>query len=152
MGFFELAPVGLVFVVFGMAYMLLIAPRLLPDRQQPSEQLGEHRREYTASMIVEPGCPLIDQTVEQAGLRHLPGLFLVEIDRLGHTVTPVSPDDTIREADGHRGIHRLAQVSLRWSAALLEPLRGLPVAGGAEPRSDEPETLLRIERVYMLSC
>ena len=74
MGFFELAPVGLPYsLVFGMAYMLLIAPRLLPDRQVPSEQLGEHRREYTASMIVEPDCPLIDQTVEQAGLRHLPG-------------------------------------------------------------------------------
>jgi len=48
---------------------------------QPVEEIGQRRREYTAAMRVEPGGPLPGQTVEQAGLRQLPGLYLIEIDR-----------------------------------------------------------------------
>ena len=72
MGFFELAPVGLPVCAAGLGYMLLFASRLLPDRRDPSDEVGEHRREYTVAMIVEPKCPLIGQAVEEGGLRHLP--------------------------------------------------------------------------------
>ena len=42
---------------------------------------------------------IIGQTVEEAGLRHLPGLYLVEIDREGRILTPVGPDETILASD-----------------------------------------------------
>lgn len=99
MGFFELAPVGLPICAAGLVYLSLVAPRLLPDRQDLADRLGEHRREYTAAMRVEPACRLVGQTVEEAGLRHLPGLFLVEIDRDGRTLTPVAPDEVIEAGD-----------------------------------------------------
>ena len=99
MGFFELAPVGVPVAVFGLAYLVLIAPRLLPDRQELAEQIGDHRREYTARMRVEPGCRLVGQTIEAAGLRQLPGLYLVEIEREGRAITPVGPDEVIAERD-----------------------------------------------------
>jgi len=98
-GFFELFPVGFPIAIAGLLYLQLASPRLIPDRRDPGEELGERRREYTGSMIVEPNCGLIDQTIEAAGLRHLPGLFLVEIDRGGRVITPVSPDQTIRSGD-----------------------------------------------------
>ena len=145
MGFFELAPVGLVFVVFGMAYMLLIAPRLLPDRQEPSERLGEHRREYTASMIVEPDCPLINQTVEQAGLRHLPGLFLVEIDRLGRIITPVAPDNAIRESD------RLVFAGVVSTIVELQRIRGLVPATDDEAPAPKTRNHRLVEAVVSQS-
>ena len=47
------------------------------------EQLEETRREYLVEMLVQPGCRLAGKTVAEAGLRHLPGLFLIEIDRDG---------------------------------------------------------------------
>ena len=50
-------------------------------------------------MLVEPHCHLVGLTVEEAGLRHLPGLFLIEIEREGKIIAPVSPDETIRAAD-----------------------------------------------------
>jgi di/tricarboxylate transporter len=81
MGFFELLPIGLAVTAVGVAYLVLVAPHLLPDRKRAGELLGETRREYIASMRVEPQCPLVDQSIEEAGLRHLEGLFLVEIDR-----------------------------------------------------------------------
>jgi len=99
MGFFELAPVGGAVAAAGLVYLVAIAPRLLPERQDLGEQLGEHRREYTARMRVDPAGPLVGRTIAEAGLRHLPGLFLVEIDRGTHVVTPVGPDDVLQADD-----------------------------------------------------
>ena len=56
-------------------------------------------RSYTATMLVAPGCPHANRTVQEAGLRQLPGLFLVAIERTGHTLTPVGPDETIAVGD-----------------------------------------------------
>jgi len=99
MGFFELAPVGLPICLLGLGFLLFLAPRLIPDRQLLAEQLGRHRREYIAAMRVEPHCNLVGQSVEEAGLRHLEGLFLVEIGRAGRTITPVAPREVIEAGD-----------------------------------------------------
>jgi len=99
MAFFELLPVGLPIALIGLAYIIFVAPRWLPSRRETREELGDRRREYTAAMRVDPGCRLIGQTVEQAGLRHLTGLFLVEIERGGQTITPVGPDQWIETGD-----------------------------------------------------
>lgn len=99
MGFFELAPVGVPIALVGLAYLLFLAPRWIPTRQDPAAYVGEHRREYVATMRIDPGCRLAGQSVEEAGLRQLPGLFLVEIDRDGHVITPVGPDETLAEGD-----------------------------------------------------
>lgn len=99
MGFFEIGMVGLPCAIVGTIYMLLFARRLLPDRTELIEKLGEERREYLVEMLVQPECRLIGQTVEAAGLRHLPGLFLIEIDRDSDIITPVTPEDVIRKND-----------------------------------------------------
>lgn len=99
MGFFELLPVGICVAALGLAYLVLIAPRLLPARGDSAEKLGARRREYTAAMRVGADCRLAGQQVEQAGLRQLPGLFLVEIDRGGQTLTPVAPEQRIEAGD-----------------------------------------------------
>jgi K+/H+ antiporter YhaU regulatory subunit KhtT len=39
------------------------------------------------------------RTVEEAGLRHLQGVFLVEIEREGEPIAPVSPQTTLRAGD-----------------------------------------------------
>lgn len=99
MDLFELGKVGLPIAVVGTVFLLLLAPRLLPNRTDMLEQLGEQRREYLVEMLVRDECPLIGQTVEKAGLRHLPGLFLIEIDRQGDVITPVTPEDIVLSGD-----------------------------------------------------
>jgi di/tricarboxylate transporter len=124
-GFFELAPAGLPIAIVGLAYLQWAAPRLLPDRQAPTERLGAERREYTASMRVEPECALVGQNVEDAGLRQLPGLFLVEIDRAGGAVTPVGPDEVIRAGD------ELVFAGVVSTIVELQRIRGLvPISDG----------------------
>lgn len=99
LSFFEVGRVGLPCAVVGSLYMLFVARRFLPNRIELLEQLGDQRREYLVEMLVMPNCRLIDQTVEAAGLRHLPGLFLIEIDRQGEVITPVTPRDKIHSGD-----------------------------------------------------
>ncbi len=144
-GFFELAPVGVVIALAGITYLLFGAPHLLPERSEPTEILGDRRREYTTSMIVEEQCPLIDQSVEEAGLRHLPGLFLVEIVRAGHVITPVGPDELIRPGD------RLVFAGVVSTIVDLQRIRGLvPATDDADPVPTLPEHRL-VEAVISAS-
>jgi len=98
-GFFEPAPVGLLIAAAGLLYLLFIAPGRLPNDMEDPEQLDDRTREYTAAMRVTADSPLHGQTVEAANLRNLPGLFLVEIDRGAHLITPVSPDQILASGD-----------------------------------------------------
>ena len=97
--FFEISAVGVPIALLGAVYILFVAPRWLPDRTELVEQFGKRRREYLVEMLVQPGCPLIGKNVQEAGLRQLPGLFLIEIDRDGNIITPVTPDDVIQGGD-----------------------------------------------------
>lgn len=99
MGLFEIGYVGLPCALVGIGVLILLGRRLLPNRIDLIEKLDEQRREYLAEILVRPECRLIGKTVEQAGLRHLPGLFLIEIDRNGQVITPVSPEDVIQAGD-----------------------------------------------------
>jgi di/tricarboxylate transporter len=118
-GLFELSLVGVPYAVVGAAYLITIGRSLLPDRKELIEQLGEQRREYLAEMLVMPGCRLIGKSVEAAGLRNLPGLFLIEIDRDGATIAPVGPDDLIHAGD------RLIFTGVVSSIVELEQIPGL---------------------------
>lgn len=131
LGFFELLPAGLPIAACGLVYLVFVAPRLLPSRTDPSDALGERRREYVTTMVVRPDCPLVGQTIEQAGLRHLPGLFVVEIDRRGRILTPVAPDEAL-EADD-----RLVFAGVVSTIVDLQRIRGLvPLAEDPHDESD----------------
>jgi di/tricarboxylate transporter len=99
LGLFELAVIGVPYAIIGVMYLYLIGLRILPDRRELMEQLGESRREYLTEMRVESTCSLHGKTVEESSLRGLPGLFLIEIDRAGERLAPVRPDQTILHGD-----------------------------------------------------
>jgi di/tricarboxylate transporter len=99
MGFFEIGWVGLPCALLGATYLLTVGRKLLPDRKDLIEQLDETRREYLVEMLVQPGCRLVSKRISEAGLRHLPGLFLIEIEREGQVIGPVAPDEVIQADD-----------------------------------------------------
>ena len=49
----DFTPVGLALFVIGMAYVLLIGFRTLPNRKSPSEKLTENPREYITNLFVD---------------------------------------------------------------------------------------------------
>ncbi len=96
---FELAWVGIPCAIIGSLFLIFFGSKLLPERKDLIVQAGESMREYMVDMLVQPGCRLVGQRVEQAGLRHLPGLFLVELVRNGEVISPVGPDQSIESGD-----------------------------------------------------
>lgn len=136
---FELAWLGVPCTLVGAVYLLFVAPRLLPDHDHLLEPLGAAVREYLVDMRVESGCPLIGKTVQDAGLRRLPGLFLVEIVRGEHIIAPVRPDEVL-EADD-----RLSFTGVVATIVELERIPGLvPVADEPIPESARH----RVQRRY----
>lgn len=118
---FSIAPVGIPVAIVGIVFLLLFTDRLLPDRRPAISQMADPR-EYSVEMLVESHGPLVGQSIEQAGLRHLPGLYLAEIDRRGQILAAVSPQETLQAGD------RLLFVGMVDSVVELQKIRGLTPA------------------------
>lgn len=96
-GLFEMTPVGLILVAVGIAYLLLVARRLLPAN--PEESLTEdfEIRSYLSEIVVMPGSQLIGQRVFQSDLAKL-NFRVLKIVRDTQTLTPHS-DTVIAQGD-----------------------------------------------------
>lgn len=124
---FSITPVGLPVALVGVAYMLVLGRKLLPDRDSKRDA-GASGREYVTAMRVAPGAGVVGKTLEQAGLRHLPGLYLSRIERERETVVAVSPEERLEAND------ILLFVGALDSVVDLQKMRGLePVAEGDGP-------------------
>jgi len=81
-GIFEIALLGIPALGLGMLFIVITSQRLLKDRRGALQELGK-AREYTIAMRVEKGSPVIGDSIEEAGLRSLRGVYLYEIERAG---------------------------------------------------------------------
>src|SRR5690606_30411327 len=88
LGMFTIAAVGVPITLAALTYVLLASKRLLPDRATPRVEVEDPRR-YTVEMLVEPGSAIDGKTIEEAGLRNLPGAYLMEIERDGERLVAV---------------------------------------------------------------
>ncbi|MGB5694205.1 MAG: SLC13 family permease [Polyangiales bacterium] len=95
---FEIAQLGIPAVGIGMLFIVITSQRLLKDRQGALQDLGK-AREYTIAMRVEKGSPVIGESIEEAGLRSLRGVYLYEIERAGRVLAAVPPSTVLREGD-----------------------------------------------------
>ena len=118
LGFFDLAWVGIPCAIAGVGFMLLSSPWLLPERRPVLSTLDDPK-EYTVEMLVEPGGALVGKTIEQAGLRHLTHVYLMEIVRDGQILPAVSPDVQLYGND------QLVFVGIVDSVVDLQRIRGL---------------------------
>jgi di/tricarboxylate transporter len=99
LGLFEITRVSLPLAIVGVGMLILLAPRLLPTRQAPSEGIREGSREFTVEMVVEDGGALAGKSVADAGLRNLEGVYLVGLERDGSMRAPVAPEETLEGDD-----------------------------------------------------
>ncbi|TWU58925.1 Sodium-dependent dicarboxylate transporter SdcS [Rubripirellula tenax] len=96
--FFDPAWVGVPATVIGVLYMIVASRWLLPDRRG-AVSVSDDPRQYTVEVQVEPGGPLSGRTIEDAGLRHLPGLYIAEIQREDGTIAAAKPTEILRDDD-----------------------------------------------------
>ncbi len=138
MGMFEISWLGVPLLVAGFVYLLVASRRLLVDRR-PAISESDDPRQYSLEMEVEPGSALVGRTIEEAGLRGLDGLFLMEIDRGGHVLAAVAPTERLEPGD------RLVFVGVIDSVVELQKIRGLRPATDQVFQLDGP----RSERVLV---
>lgn len=131
LSFFEPAWVGIPITITVLVYLITAGHWLLPRRRTATESY-EDTREYTAEMLVPPGSPLIGRQIEAAGLRQLPGLFLIEIERDGESMPAVSPEEVLRVGD------RLVFAGILDSVMDLQRTRGLLPATDQVFKLDTP--------------
>ncbi len=140
MGLFEMSYVGVPYAIVGILYLLIAGPKLLPQRKDFLERLEESSREYLVNFRVSTGCSLIGQQVEEAGLRHLSGLFLIEIGRGKTLISPVGPSQTVREGD------------VLTFTGVIDNIVDLERIPGLVPVADESYISEAAERRYTMLC
>ncbi len=146
LGMFEVTWVGVPVALAGIAFVALLSRYLLPNRLPPMSVAADPRQ-YTIEMLVEAGSPLVGKSIEQAGLRHLTGLYLAEIDREGLVLPAVSPEERLRAGD------RLVFVGIVDSVVELQKVRGLVPATDQVFKLDSPRPQrCLIEAVASPSC
>jgi len=146
LGFFDIAWVGVPCTILGILFVVLFSRWLLPERVPPIS-CWENPREYTIEMIVEPGGPLINKTVEDAGLRHIPAMFLAEIERDGHLLAAVTPHEPLEAND------RLIFTGLVDAVVDLQKIRGLKPATKEIVNLDSPRSdRVLVEAVVSHRC
>lgn len=128
---FDLSWVGVPCALVGLVYIILMSRKFLPDRV-PASRNYEDPKEYTVEMLVDATSPLVGQSIEAAGLRQLPGMYLVEIDREGDILAAVGPHERLRAND------RLVFVGIVESVVELQKIRGLKPATNQVFKLDAP--------------
>jgi di/tricarboxylate transporter len=143
---FEISWLGFPLFIIGLVYLILASKVLLKDRR-PAMSASDDPRQYSLEMLVEHGSPLVGKTIEQAGLRGLHGLFLMEIDRKGHVMAAVAPTERLESGD------RLVFVGVVDSVLELQKIRGLRPATDQVFKLDDPRSeRILVEAVVSTSC
>jgi di/tricarboxylate transporter len=143
---FTVSAIGVPSAILGLIYLVFIAPHLLPDRRTPA-QAGGDARQYTVEMIVEPKSPIAGKTIEDAGLRALPGAYLIEIEREGERIAAVGPEQVLHEGD------RLIFAGIVDSVVDLQRTRGLVPATDQVFKLGDPRPDRRlVEAVVSDTC
>ena len=94
LGFWEFFPIGATATVLGLA-TLLLSSRLLPRGSAPTIDIDE----YVIEAKVSEESGLIGKSILENKLRDLEDLFLVEIVRGNHLISPVTPQERIEAGD-----------------------------------------------------
>ncbi|MEX0661770.1 MAG: SLC13 family permease [Balneolaceae bacterium] len=130
---FEPIYVGLPMAAVGFGYILLAGNKLLPDRSSGFDSFA-NTREYTIEMMVPPNSSLAGQSIEEAGLRDLPGLYLIEVVRKERVIAAVEPEEILQSND------RLIFTGVVDAISVLESTTGLQPATNQVFKLDAPRS------------
>lgn len=128
---FQLTAVSLPACIIGIIYLSTIGYKLLPVRKSSEESFTEHAKEYLAQSRITKASPLIGKTIEEAGLRNLKGLYLIEVISGTERIAPVPSYYQLKERD------RLIFTGLLSTIVELHQVKGLRVETGTDIELDE---------------
>ena len=99
-GFFDFVVPGAVIAAVGLVYVLLIAPRLLPDRASMAREIvGGDGKQYIAQIAVRPDSGLVGQKTVAGMIPNLPDITVRLIQRGEHAFLPLFDEVTLAPGD-----------------------------------------------------
>ncbi len=111
---FEFAPLGLIFFVTGIGYLLLIGIRLIPERSTTEEATTRFAmNEYLTDVVLQPGFKHFGQSPTESDLTHDLDLDVIQVFEKSGTLTAggtramLKPGDTVRIRGNAREIKKL---------------------------------------------
>ncbi len=132
LGMFEISWIGIPVAITIIVFTSIFSRCCLPERK-PALTHFTDVHQYTIEMKVIPNSPLVGKSIEDAGLRQLPGLFLIEIEREGGVLPAVSSQERLRGND------RLVFTGVIDSVVDLQKIRGLEIATDQVFKLDAPQ-------------
>ncbi|MBY6082539.1 SLC13 family permease [Ruegeria arenilitoris] len=79
---FEVTPLGIILVIYGMIYLRFIAPRLLPERDSMATMLSDRSKmKFFTEAVIPPDSNLIGREVTGVQLFKRPGVRLIDVIR-----------------------------------------------------------------------
>jgi di/tricarboxylate transporter len=146
MGMWTISPIGFPSAIIGISFLLLVSSRMLPSRKSAGGSVTDPR-EYTVEMLVEPNSAIDGLTIEAAGLRHLPGVYLSAIERNGEALLAVGPEQVLHGND------QLIFVGVVDSVVDLHRMRGLiPATSQVFKLNDPRPNRCLVEAVVSDTC
>jgi len=111
LGMFELAQIGLILTVAGLAYLLLIGRKLLPDRETLASVLQTtDSKQYLTEAVVVADSPLLGKKLGETPLANQPKARVIEIIRAGEPLIAPLKDTVLEHGDRLRLTMELASV------------------------------------------
>lgn len=100
-GFFDFTLPGLVLAGVGLAYIMLIAPRLLPSREAEMAEAGavNEGKQYLAQITIDPDAPLVGARAQGGLFKELPGITVRMIQRNHEMILPPFEDYVAQVGD-----------------------------------------------------
>lgn len=97
---FEFTHLGAIFLILGILYVLIFAPRLLPDRVGVASLTGKYEmKPFLTELRVNPESEMVGKTVEELKLSETYGVTVLSIDRQGRRLAENLRREAIRPDD-----------------------------------------------------
>lgn len=99
-GMFEFSSIGILIFITGAIYLVVVAPKLLPDRVSgQTPERGYQVSEYLSEVLVPEDSDYVGKTLAEARIRQDFGVQILEIIRQGRHIVTLQGDTPIRAGD-----------------------------------------------------
>ncbi len=90
LGFFDFIVPGVFMALAGFVYVVVVVPRILPDRASLARSFREEdaQRQFVAQVMVEYGSDFVGKKLESGALEHAPDLAVRMVQRGEHAFLP----------------------------------------------------------------
>jgi len=135
-GLFEFTQLGLIMLVAGFVYLLLVQRWLLPHAHSDDPDAFDQLGKYITELRVPPGSPLLGQTVAEAKLGDRYGVYVLELLRDDSAqalprAEPIRADDVLIVRGDWNRISALIDENRLQTAPDFQPIE--PNAGNGHP-------------------